>query len=158
ADQHDCAGFYLPAIRHSTIRDAVTGVLIQAEDSHVVPRSMLPLDQMSQLSPSAAISIDTPPSTVPMRVRSLGLVPYAEALAEQLLLHAARVAEEIPDTVLLLQHPHVYTLGRNSDPQHILMSERFLAAQGASVEQNERGGEVTYHGPGQLVAYPIMLL
>lgn len=93
-----------------------------------------------------------------MQVRSLGLVQYAEALAEQRRLHAARIAGEIPDTLLLLQHPHVYTLGRNSDPAHILHTERFLAAQGATVERNERGGEVTYHGPGQLVAYPIMLL
>jgi lipoate-protein ligase B len=88
----------------------------------------------------------------------MGLVPYAEALVEQRRVHAARVADEIDDTLLLLQHPHVYTLGRNSDPKHILMGESFLAARGATVERNERGGEVTYHGPGQLVAYPLIQL
>jgi lipoate-protein ligase B len=91
-------------------------------------------------------------------VHRLGLVPYAEALREQRRLQAARIADSIPDTLLLLEHPAVYTLGRNSATHHILYSEEFLRAQGASVEHNERGGEVTFHGPGQLVAYPILLL
>lgn len=94
----------------------------------------------------------------PLLVRALGRVDYAEALAEQRRLQAARIAGEIPDTLLLLEHPHVYTLGRNSDPGHILMGEEFLRAHGATIEHNERGGEVTYHGPGQLMAYPIILL
>jgi lipoate-protein ligase B len=106
--------------------------------------------------PSAVPPVDSPPW--PLVVRHLGLVPYEEALAEQRRLHAERVAGHIEDTLLLLQHPHVYTLGRHSDPRHILMDEAFLRARGAVVVGNERGGEVTYHGPGQLVAYPIMHL
>jgi lipoate-protein ligase B len=85
-------------------------------------------------------------------------MPYAAALDQQRQLQAARIAGDIPDTLLLLEHPPVYTLGRNSAARHILFSEDFLRAQGATVEHNERGGEVTFHGPGQLIAYPIMLL
>jgi lipoate-protein ligase B len=96
--------------------------------------------------------------TLPLQVRALGLTPYAAALAEQRRLQAARIAGEVEDTLLLLEHPHVYTLGRASDVGHILVSEDFLRARGAAVERIERGGEVTYHGPGQLVAYPIILL
>lgn len=94
----------------------------------------------------------------PLSVRVLGVVPYDDALAEQRRLHAERVAGNIDDTLLLLEHPHVFTLGRHSDPSHILVDEPFLHARGATIAHNERGGEVTYHGPGQLVAYPIMLL
>ena len=91
-------------------------------------------------------------------VDELGCLDYETALDLQRRLHAARVAGEREDTLLLLQHPHVYTLGRNSDPRHILVGEDFLKARGATIVRNERGGEVTYHGPGQLVAYPIMQL
>lgn len=105
---------------------------------------------LTPLAPAAA--------ELSLRVRRLGLVEYSAALAEQRRLQAARMAGEIPDTLLLLEHPHVYTLGRRSDPRHILMSEQFLRLQGASVAHNERGGEVTYHGPGLLMAYPILLL
>jgi lipoate-protein ligase B len=96
--------------------------------------------------------------SLPLHVRVLGRVAYADALEEQRRLQAARIAGQIPDTLLLLEHPHVYTLGRRSDPQHILMSEEFLRMHGATIERNERGGEVTYHGPGQLMAYPVILL
>ncbi len=99
-----------------------------------------------------------PPAPSPLVVSQLGLMPYDDALREQRRLQAARIAETIPDTLLLLEHPPVYTLGRNSATHHILYSEDFLRAQGATVEHNERGGEVTFHGPGQLVAYPIILL
>ena len=113
--------------------------------------------QMSDLLlPVSRAVAPTAPS--PLVVSRLGLVPYAAALHEQRRLQAARIAGTIPDTLLLLEHPAVYTLGRNSAAHHILYSEEFLRAQGASVEHNERGGEVTFHGPGQLVAYPIILL
>jgi lipoate-protein ligase B len=94
----------------------------------------------------------------PLDVRWLGLVPYGPAWDLQRDLAAARLAGQVPDTLLLLEHPHVYTLGRASLEEHIIASREFLALRGATVERIDRGGEVTYHGPGQLVAYPIMLL
>ncbi|MDB5077027.1 MAG: lipoate-protein ligase [Chloroflexi bacterium] len=97
-------------------------------------------------------------NVISLRIKTLGRVPYDEALAEQHRLHAARLMETGTDTLLLLEHPHVYTLGRNSDPRHVLVSEAFLQERGATIAHNERGGEVTYHGPGQVVAYPIILL
>ncbi|MGH2411677.1 MAG: lipoyl(octanoyl) transferase LipB [Chloroflexota bacterium] len=100
----------------------------------------------------------TSPPPAPLDVLRLGMVPYEDALAEQRRLHAARVADQIPDTLILLEHPHVYTLGRNSDPAHILVNEDTLRDRSATVARIERGGEVTYHGPGQLVAYPIIKL
>jgi lipoyl(octanoyl) transferase len=80
-----------------------------------------------------------------MRVRHLGTVPYAEAVAIQTSFQTRRQAEEIPDTLLLLEHPPVYTLG-----------EDFYRAKGIEIVPTDRGGRVTYHGPGQLVGYPIM--
>lgn len=111
---------------------------------------------MRETDQSTAVLSSDPPVLV--RVITLGLTPYPEALAEQRRLHQARALDEIPDTLLLLEHPHVYTLGRNSDPGHILVDEKYLGSRGATVERIERGGEVTYHGPGQLVAYPIIKL
>ncbi len=93
-----------------------------------------------------------------MAVRRLGLMPYAQAWELQKRLAAARAAGEEIDTLLLLEHPPVYTLGRNSSEEHILVPRAILAARGATVERIDRGGEVTFHGPGQLVAYPIMKL
>jgi lipoic acid synthetase len=84
-----------------------------------------------------------------LRVRWLGRVPYREALDLQRALH--RGAPD--DYLLLLEHPHVFTMGRNADPAHILVDP---ATVGAAVERTDRGGDVTYHGPGQLVAYPIV--
>lgn len=89
-------------------------------------------------------------------VEQLGLVDYASALALQKERVAQRKAGEIPDTLLLLEHPHVYTLGRNARRENILVSPEFLAARGAQIVACDRGGDVTYHGPGQLVGYPIL--
>jgi lipoyl(octanoyl) transferase len=99
-----------------------------------------------------------PATTAPIHARWLGRVDYRAALAEQHRLVAARAADEIGDQLLLLEHPAVLTLGRHSDPAHILADAAELARRGISVERVERGGEVTYHGPGQLVAYPIIRL
>lgn len=99
-----------------------------------------------------------PPATRPLAVRWLGRIDYREAHALQRRLVDARAADEIPDQLLLLEHPPVLTLGRTSDPAHILASDTELARRGIAVERVERGGEVTYHGPGQLVAYPIVRL
>jgi lipoyl(octanoyl) transferase len=69
---------------------------------------------------------------------------------------AARKADLIPDTLLLLEHPHVYTLGRNAKKDNILLSVEQLTLRGVQVFEIDRGGDVTYHGPGQLVGYPIL--
>jgi len=87
-----------------------------------------------------------------------GVVPYRLAWAWQRALVERRAAGEIPDTVLLLEHPHVYTLGKRGDEADVLLPAMALAAAGAEVVHTDRGGQVTYHGPGQLVGYPITLL
>ena len=84
-----------------------------------------------------------------LRVRSLGTVPYHEAYA----LQHALATEATDDYLLVLQHPHTYTLGAHADERHVLVDP---AAVGAVLERTDRGGDVTYHGPGQLVAYPIV--
>jgi lipoyl(octanoyl) transferase len=94
----------------------------------------------------------------PLHARWLGRVAYPEAHALQKRLVDDRAAGTIEDQLLLLEHPPVLTLGRQSDPAHILATDEDLAARGITVERAERGGEVTYHGPGQLVAYPIIRL
>ena len=94
----------------------------------------------------------------PLHVRWLGRIDYADAYALQKRLVAARAADAIGDQLLLLEHPPVVTLGRNSDPAHIRATEAELASRAIEVIRIERGGEVTYHGPGQLVAYPIVKL
>jgi lipoyl(octanoyl) transferase len=90
------------------------------------------------------------------RVEQLGLVDYAPALDLQKEKVAQRKAGAIPDTLLLLEHPHVYTLGRNARQENLLVSAEWLASRGAQVFHTDRGGDVTYHGPGQLVGYPIL--
>ena len=87
---------------------------------------------------------------------SLGRVPYDEALAIQQRVIAARKAGAIGDTLLLLEHPPVLTLGRNAHRSNILASDELLAAKGVTIHEINRGGDVTYHGPGQLIGYPIV--
>jgi lipoyl(octanoyl) transferase len=89
-------------------------------------------------------------------LEQLGLVDYAAALELQRERVARRKAGAIPDTLLLLEHPHVYTLGRNARRENMLVSPEWLASRGAQLFQTDRGGDVTYHGPGQLVGYPIL--
>jgi lipoate-protein ligase B len=86
----------------------------------------------------------------------LGTVEYREAYALQERVRAARQEDRIPDTLLLLEHPPVYTRGRRSEPGELAMGEAWYAAQGIDVVDVDRGGKITYHGPGQLVGYPIM--
>jgi lipoyl(octanoyl) transferase len=93
----------------------------------------------------------------PLEVRRLGLVPYADGLELQRRLVEDRKADRIPDTLLLLQHPHVLTIGVKKDGRaHILASPDRLTSLGVEVFETGRGGDVTYHGPGQLVGYPIL--
>jgi len=87
-----------------------------------------------------------------------GTVPYAEAWELQRRLQAQRQNEEIGDLLLLLEHPPVYTRGRRSQPGELPMGESWYEAQGIEVHDTDRGGLVTYHGPGQLVVYPIVQL
>lgn len=89
-------------------------------------------------------------------IENLGIVPYAEALALQHQLVDARKAGQGNDALLLLEHPPVFTLGRNATETHILAAPEFLDEIGIEVHRVERGGDVTYHGPGQLVGYPIL--
>jgi lipoyl(octanoyl) transferase len=97
-----------------------------------------------------------PPVSPARLLRFDGLVPYAEAnrlmheLAEQ------RVRDEVPDTLILVEHPPVYTAGRRTDPLHVLWTEQAIAEAGAELHRIDRGGSVTFHGPGQLVGYPIL--
>ena len=87
-----------------------------------------------------------------------GVVPYGEAQSAQEDLAAQRQAGEIPDTLLLLEHTPVYTRGRRSDPAELPMGEDWYRMQGFEIADTDRGGRVTYHGPGQLVGYPIVSL
>ena len=86
----------------------------------------------------------------------LGVVDYREALSLQERLREARQADELPDVLLTLEHPPVYTRGRRSVPGELPMGEDWYLAQGIETIQTDRGGRVTYHGPGQLVGYPIV--
>jgi lipoyl(octanoyl) transferase len=89
-------------------------------------------------------------------VCQLGLTEYAEALALQQRLCAARQARQIPDTMLLLEHPPVLTRGRRAGAADLPLGEAWYRAQGVDIVDVNRGGKVTYHGPGQLVGYPII--
>jgi lipoyl(octanoyl) transferase len=87
-----------------------------------------------------------------------GMVPYEEARMTQKRIEVARQAERIPDVLLLLEHPPVYTKGRRTQPGELGMGEDWYRMQGIEVCETDRGGAVTYHGPGQLVGYPIVSL
>lgn len=90
-------------------------------------------------------------------VSDLGVMPYGDALALQRAVARARIAGEIgEDLLLLVEHPPVVTLGRSSKERHLLASPALLSARGVELFEVERGGDVTFHGPGQLVGYPII--
>ena len=91
-----------------------------------------------------------------LAVRELGTIEYSEALELQAHLIRERREATIPDTILLLEHPHVITLGSSSDYAHVLLDAGELEKRGIALFEVGRGGDVTYHGPGQLVVYPIM--
>jgi lipoate-protein ligase B len=94
----------------------------------------------------------------PCEVRWLGLADYQETWDTQLRLVRERAQGRITDQLLLLEHPHVFTLGRRGRTENVLSSDDEITAAGAQVIHSDRGGDVTYHGPGQLVGYPILLL
>lgn len=91
-------------------------------------------------------------SNNPLIIKSLGNVPYMTAWEIQKEHHAARLAGEIPDTLLLVEHPPVYTFGKNANQSNL------LNPRDAEVIQSDRGGDITWHGPGQIVGYPILNL
>jgi len=91
----------------------------------------------------------------PCEIRDLGRIGYAEALAIQKDLVEQRKRGLIPDQLLLLEHPHVITLGRNGHMNNLLASEEILCRAGIAFHATDRGGDITYHGPGQVVGYPI---
>jgi lipoyl(octanoyl) transferase len=85
-----------------------------------------------------------------------GIVPYGPAYELMHDLAERRAAGTIPDVLLLLEHPPVFTAGRRMDPSHLLLTERDIRSRGAELHHIDRGGSVTFHGPGQLVGYPII--
>ncbi len=91
-----------------------------------------------------------------MDVRRLGQVPYDKAWALQNRVADERRAGLVPDTLILLEHPHTYTIGRSGTRDHVFLNEAEMAARGITCLEVDRGGDVTYHGPGQLVGYPIL--
>ncbi|MGA8872910.1 MAG: lipoyl(octanoyl) transferase LipB [Candidatus Acidiferrales bacterium] len=86
----------------------------------------------------------------------LGLIPYLAAWELQRRLVEARKADAIPDVLLLCEHPHVITLGRNGKREHLRAGDRLLAQMSVEFHPSDRGGDITYHGPGQIVGYPIL--
>jgi lipoate-protein ligase B len=96
------------------------------------------------------------PHTRPLVVTDLGPTAYTECWGYQQQLLDRRIAGMVPDTLLLTEHDHVYTIGAAGGSAHVLATPEELAALGATVVCTDRGGDVTYHGPGQLVAYPIL--
>ena len=94
--------------------------------------------------------------TVQCRYLYLGHCTYSEAYDMQMRLVKERGEGTIPDTLLLLTHPPLYTIGRAGTRDHILVSDEVLESEGLTVYETDRGGDITYHGPGQLVAYPIL--
>ncbi len=90
-----------------------------------------------------------------LKIFSPGLMEYKLAWNKQLFFHSQRVAKTIFDTLMLLEHPNVYTLGRHGDNSNIIGDENFLKRHQIEIYNIERGGDVTFHGPGQLVGYPI---
>ena len=96
------------------------------------------------------------PAEAAWLIRPAGLVPYAAANELMHELAARRLRDEIPDTLILLEHQPVYTAGRRSSPDHLVWPEDAMRAAGAEFHRVDRGGSVTFHGPGQLVGYPIV--
>jgi lipoyl(octanoyl) transferase len=92
----------------------------------------------------------------PLEILDLGRIRYTDALAIQQRLAEERKRGNGVDTLLFVEHPHVVTLGRNAKEQHVLASEEILARSGIALYETDRGGDVTYHGPGQIVGYPIL--
>ncbi|HKM67090.1 MAG TPA: lipoyl(octanoyl) transferase LipB [Candidatus Acidoferrum sp.] len=94
----------------------------------------------------------------PLLITDLGLLTWSDAYALQQRIVAARKADAIDDVLLLCEHPHVLTIGRNASQKNLLASENVLRQKGVELRETNRGGDITYHGPGQIVGYPILNL
>jgi lipoyl(octanoyl) transferase len=94
----------------------------------------------------------------PLLIVDLGLIAYADAYALQRRLVAARKANAVADVLLFSEHPHVITMGRNANRANLLASEQVLRQKNVELHTTNRGGDITYHGPGQIVGYPIVNL
>ncbi|MBI4459074.1 MAG: lipoyl(octanoyl) transferase LipB [Acidobacteria bacterium] len=105
---------------------------------------------------TAVLPVKSVVASRPCQVYRLGRIPYRQAWEMQRALVERRKRQEIGDTILFLEHPSVITLGRNAKPENLLSSPEVLAGLGVEVAETNRGGDVTYHGPGQLVGYPIV--
>ena len=93
--------------------------------------------------------------TTPVHLRDMGRISYSEAFALQQTLVQKRKLDQIPDQLLIVEHPHVITLGRNGHMTNLLATEEHLRRAGIEFHSTDRGGDITYHGPGQVVGYPI---
>lgn len=100
--------------------------------------------------------MSTASAAPPVWTAWLGTIPYGEALALQKALEGARQRGEIPDVLLLLEHPPVYTKGRRTESHHLPFGEEWYRQRGIEIHETDRGGQVTYHGPGQVVAYGLI--
>ena len=89
-------------------------------------------------------------------VVDVGVIPYADACELQRRVVQARKADAVPDVLLICEHPHVITLGRNGKQEHLRASDHVLQQMAVEFHPTDRGGDITYHGPGQIVGYPIM--
>lgn len=94
---------------------------------------------------------------IKLKFKNIGLKPYAEALNVQQEVHQT-IIDGDPDTLIVCEHPHVYTFGKSADRNNLLIDSDFLKTIDAEVYETDRGGDITYHGPGQLVGYPIINL
>ena len=93
-----------------------------------------------------------------LQIIDLGKCAYSETWSLQKELHTKRVQREIPDALILVEHPHVYTLGKNANARHLIATQDYLKSREIEIFKVDRGGDITYHGPGQLVGYPIFNL
>lgn len=111
------------------------------------------------MSAESISPLSVAPSALPLRIVSWGRTAYADALARQTALQAERLAGTVPDTLVLTEHDAVFTLGlRAGAERNLVWDAPTLARERVSVHATNRGGDITYHGPGQLVAYPIVSL
>ena len=122
-----------------------------------VSRSMLENVERTEVrGQRSGLSVPCPLSPVPCVVRDLGWMRYADAFALQQDLVARRKADDIPDQILFVEHPHVITMGRSAREENVLARQEVLERAGIEFHHTDRGGDVTYHGPGQVVGYPII--